>query len=259
MTSTEREVISSSRDSWVPPRQIQSHRENVGDVERWISSISGGALATLGFMRGSWPGAALAATGGYLIYRGVAGYCHTYDLLRISTADETHGRIEVEQAMTINKPAAELYEFWRNFENLPQFMNHLESVETLDERRSHWVAKAPAGSTVAWDAEIIEERPNELIAWRSLPNAEIENEGMVRFEEQPADRGTVVRVKLSYDPPAGIAGALVARLFGEEPRQQVMEDLRRFKRLMETGEIPTTEGQPQGRRSMLGKVLSPNS
>jgi len=233
---------------------------NLSDIERWLSSIGGSALATYGFRRSSWPGAALVVAGGYLVYRGLSGHCAGYQLLGVNTAGNNQPvGIMVERVVTINKSAAELYEFWRNFENLPQFMTHLESVTTESNTRSHWVAKAPAGTTVAWDAEIVEERPNELIAWHSLPNADVDNAGMVQFKPAPADRGTEVRVKLEYNPPAGALGAAVARLFGEEPNQQVADDLRRFKQLMETGEIATIEGQPSGKRSVLGRVLSPNS
>jgi uncharacterized membrane protein len=116
-------------------------------------------------------------------------------------------------------------------------MAHLESVQVLDDRRSHWKAKAPAGTTVEWDAETIEDRPNELIAWRSLPDATVPNSGTVRFKDAPGDRGTEVLVQLSYQPPGGKVGALIAKLFGEEPKQQVKGDLRRFKQVMETGEI----------------------
>lgn len=166
--------------------------------------------------------------------------------------------IEVKHQVTIDRPAEELFRFWRNFENLPQFMRHLESVTTLDNTRSHWVAKAPLGN-VEWDAEIVDEQPNQRIVWRSLPNADVVNAGSVLFLPGPTGRGTEVYVVLEYDPPAGVVGATVAKLFDEEPGQQVKEDLLRFKQLMEAGEIPTNEGQPSGTRSIIGKILSPNS
>lgn len=166
--------------------------------------------------------------------------------------------IEVKQQVTIDKPAEELFRFWRNFENLPQFMRHLESVTVQDNTRSHWVAKAPLGS-VEWDAEIVEEQPNQRIVWRSAEHAEVVNAGSVLFLPGPTGRGTEVYVMLEYAPPAGVVGATVAKLFGEEPNQQVKEDLLRFKQLMEAGEIATNEGQPSGTRSVIGKILSPNS
>jgi uncharacterized membrane protein len=126
---------------------------------------------------------------------------------------------------------------WHNFENFPRFMAHLESVRMIDERRSHWKATAPGGSTIEWDAETIEDRPNELIAWRSLPDSEVPNSGQVRFRDAPGNRGTEVIVDLKYQPPGGKIGALIAKLFGEEPSQQVKSDLRRLKQFLEIGEI----------------------
>ncbi|MDT5296371.1 MAG: hypothetical protein QOJ76_3251, partial [Acidobacteriota bacterium] len=160
---------------------------------------------------------------------------------------------KVEKSVIINRPAEELYRFWRNFENLPHFMNHLESVRVTGGDRSHWVAKAPAGTTVEWEAEIYNEKENELIAWRTLEGADVDSAGSVRFEKATGGRGTVVRVSLKYDPPGGKLGSLVARLFGENPDQQIDEDLGRFKQLMETGDIITTEGQPSGRSASAGK------
>jgi uncharacterized membrane protein len=150
--------------------------------------------------------------------------------------------IKVERVTTINKPIAEVYAFWRNFENLPRFMRHLESVESLGGNRSRWTARAPAGTTVSWEAEILQDRPDEWIAWRSLPGAQVENSGSVRFSAAPGARGTEIRVQLQYVPPAGALGRIIAKLFGEEPNQQVHEDLHRFKQLMETGEIPMSDG-----------------
>jgi uncharacterized membrane protein len=258
MAATEHEFISHSSETRVPARHIPTSSVNVGSGERWLSSIGGGALLGLGLQQRSLPGLALAALGSVLTYRGITGHSGVYTAVGMDTAGEASG-IDVRRAFTIQKPAAELYEFWRNFQNLPQFMDHLQSVTITGETRSHWVAKAPAGTSVEWDAEITDDRPNEMIAWRSLPGADVQNHGEVRFEELPHDRGTVVHVSLTYNPPAGVLGAAVARLFGEEPNQQVYDDLRRFKNLMEAGEIPTTEGQPRGERSMLGKVLSPKN
>jgi uncharacterized membrane protein len=155
-------------------------------------------------------------------------------------------RIRVRRAITIDRPAEELYRFWRQLENLPRFMRHLESVQVLDERRSHWKAKAPLGRTVEWDAEITEDRPNELLAWRSLEGADVPNDGWVAFERAPGGRGTTVRVELRYDPPGGIVGATLARLFGEEPGQQAQEDLRAFKQVMEIGEVVQSDATAKG-------------
>jgi len=153
--------------------------------------------------------------------------------------------MHASKSVTINRPRDDVYKFWRDFENLPSFMQHLVSVTTSGDGRSRWVAKAPAG-TVEWTAELIEDRAGRLISWRSLPGSEISNEGSVRFADAPTDRGTEVRVELSYDAPGGSAGALVAKMFGEEPNQQLRDDLRRFKQVMETGEVVKSDGSLEG-------------
>lgn len=236
---------------------------NVNQTERWISGLAGGALAIYGLTRRTWGGAVLALVGGTLIARGSTGHCYMYDALGVNTAGAETGNplvsvpaghgIKVEKSVTVNRPPEEVYRFWRDFQNLPRFMNHLESVTDLGNGRSHWVAKAPAGKTVEWDAEVYNEKENELIAWRSLEGADVDNAGSVRFEPAPEGRGTIVRVTLKYDPPAGKIGSLVAKLWGEEPSQQIEEDLRRFKQVMEAGEIPTTEGQSSGRSASAGR------
>jgi uncharacterized membrane protein len=207
-----------------------------------------------GLRRRSWGGAGLALLGGSLVYRGASGHSKTYQTLGVHTAHRTEGvgvpyelGIRVDRSVTINRSPEELYRFWRDLENLPRFMKHLEGVRKIDEKRSHWIAKAPAGRTVEWDAEIIHEKENELIGWRSLPGSDVEMGGSVRFTPAPGRRGTVVSVSFQYNPPGGLVGAAIAKLFGEEPEQQVTQELRRFKQLMEAGEIPTIEGQPSGR------------
>jgi uncharacterized membrane protein len=154
--------------------------------------------------------------------------------------------IHVEEAVTVSRPPSEVFRFWRNFENLPRFMNHLRAVSQREAGISHWVARGPAGMNVEWDARIINEIDGRLIAWQSLEGSEVSTAGSVNFRETP--RGTEVRVHLQYSPPAGKLGAAVARLLGEEPTVQIHDDLRRFKQLIETGEIPTTTGQPVGGR-----------
>jgi uncharacterized membrane protein len=155
--------------------------------------------------------------------------------------------VQVKKSITINRSPEELYQFWRELQNLPRFMSDLESLQITGEKRSHWVANGPAGKRIEWDAEIIEDRANELIAWRSLEGSQVENSGSVQFEPARGKPGTVVRVELTYRPPAGVLGATIAKLFGAEPKQQLHENLHRFRQLMETGEIITTEGQPAGR------------
>jgi len=162
-------------------------------------------------------------------------------------ASVAHGAGERSiHVVTVNKLAAELYRHWHDFANLPRFMHHLEAVRDLGGGRSHWQAKAPLGQTVEWDATIVNEVENELIAWQSVEGAQINNAGSVRFTSAPADRGTEVRVTPSYEPPAGKAGVTVAKILGEEPGRQVSDDLRRFKQLIETGELPTNDRQPMG-------------
>jgi uncharacterized membrane protein len=226
---------------------------NVGDAERWISALGGAALVGFGLSRRSLGGAALAALGGSLLWRGATGHCGLYNALGVNTAvargsatsvPAGHG-IKVVEGVTINRPAADLYRFWRNLDNLGRFMEHLESVH-VEGNRSHWVACGPLGARVEWDAEIITDRPNELIGWRSLPGSDVDTAGSVHFRQLGHDRGTEVQVELKYDPPAGKAGAAIARLFGRSPQQQIREDLRRLKQFMETGEVPTTAGQPRG-------------
>lgn len=178
------------------------------------------------------------------------------------TQAELDGRIpgrgfHVMRSITINSSPETLYRFWRNFENLPQFMIHLQEVRVLDERRSHWVTKGPAGTQVEWDAEITDDRPNELIAWQSTTNATVPNSGVVRFEPAPAGRGTVVRVDIEYRPPAGAIGRIVAKLFGEEPTQQIVGDLARFKQVIETGEVVRSDGSPQGLGQKLQRPARP--
>jgi uncharacterized membrane protein len=161
-------------------------------------------------------------------------------------ADSKQQGTPVHKSITVNRPAEEVYGFWRQFENLPRFMMHLESVQVTGGRRSHWKAKAPAGKTVEWDAEMTEDRPNELIAWRSVEGADVSNAGVVRFVPAPGGRGTEIHVEMSYDPPAGKLGVLAAKLFGEEPSQQVEGDLRRFKQVMEIGEVVYSDASIAG-------------
>jgi uncharacterized membrane protein len=217
---------------------------NVGDGERALSALGGSALALYGLTRGTLGGLALAAVGGALLYRGLSGHCDCYAALGISTAEKRgkrssipagHG-VRVDKTITINRPASELYDYWRNLSNLPRFMRHLESV-TEEGNRSQWVAKAPLGTSVSWDAEIITERANELIGWRSLPGSTVDTAGSVHFKPTADGRWSEVRVELKYDPPAGQVGAALANWLGEAPEQEIEEDLTTFKRMMEAGKV----------------------
>jgi uncharacterized membrane protein len=231
---------------------LDSPRVNVGQTERYLSMAAGGALAAYALKRRDLPGGLAALAGAALLYRGTTGHCPINEAVGRDSAhrrghaavadvgSDTRERlggprgVHVDDTVTINRPVAEVYRFWRNFENLPQFMHHLESVSMREGGISHWVAKGPAGTKVEWDARIINEVENKVIGWQSLDSASVSSAGSVTFEDAPGG-GTRVRVHFQYDPPAGKLGAAVARLFGEEPRVQVREDLRRFKSLMESG------------------------
>ncbi|MDP9020301.1 MAG: SRPBCC family protein, partial [Actinomycetota bacterium] len=163
------------------------------------------------------------------------------------TTDDGH--VRAHAAITVNRPPGEVYRLWRDVENLPRFMAHLESVHGEGDVRSHWVARAPGGRTVEWDAEVVEDLPGELVAWRSLQGADVANSGTVRLAPAPGGRGTEVRVEVEYQPPLGAVGAAAARLFGEQPAQQIEDDLRRFKQVVETGEVVRSEGSPDGTRT----------
>ena len=226
-----------------------SESVNVDDVERWVSGISGAALVLYGLRRRSIGPTVLAALGAGLLYRSVTGRSALYQALHLRLIRTTRGqqRIEVTKAVTIDRSAEDLYRFWRNLENLPSVMQHLDSVTVQNDKRSHWVAKGPAGRRVEWDAEIVNDKTNQLIAWQSCEGADIDHWGVVRFVPAPGGQGTQLTVELEYEPIGGSLGASIAKLFGEEPAQQIQEDLRRFKQLMEAGEVPTTDGQPRGK------------
>jgi len=217
---------------------------NVGKYERMASAIGGGALVGYALKNRTPTGIALGVLGAGLLYRGATGQCEAYRALGVNTAstgEDVARDVHIEKSITIGATPAELYSFWRNFENLPRFMEDLESVTQLDGNRSHWVAKGPAGTKVEWDAEIYNEKEGELIAWRSLPEADITNAGSVHFEEAPGGRGTYLKVVLNYNPPGDKAAQLFAKLFGSEPGQLVESNLKRLKQLLEAGEIPTNQ------------------
>ena len=225
----------------VPENQPnQANQGDSGEVGKWASLIGGGAMVLMGLRQRSLRGALMAIAGSGLAYKAATSEGGIKEALGINK------EIKVEKTVTINKPADELYRYWHNFEQLPTFMKHLKSVKVIDNKRSHWVANAPLGANVEWDAEIIEDRENEFISWASVEGADVDNSGFVRFKPAPGDRGTEVKVVIEYAPPGGALTAAVAKLFGEEPEQQIGDELRRFKMLMEAGEIATTEGQPKG-------------
>jgi uncharacterized membrane protein len=244
-------------ESFDPPGDAH---HNVARAERIGSVAIGAALVSVGIRRRGPVGLVAALFGSYFLTRGATGRCVVYQALGVSTGpadallrgsarDDVTSRaatvnarkaIKVERSVTIEKPRAELFAFWRDFENLPRFMEHLVSVRVDSPTRSHWEAKAPAGRTVEWDAEIVNEVPDEIIAWKSVGEPDVANAGAVNFSDAPGGRGTIVRVTLDYEPPAGRVGAMLSHFFSEEPDHQIREDLRKFKQLMETGEITTS-------------------
>lgn len=205
-------------------------------------AVLGKAAASPEANKGRIAAAAAAVTGVTVL-----DFKASQTLSEVADAIEDDDSIHVRKSIIINRSPEEIYRFWRDFKNLPRVMEHLESVEITDNKRSRWVAKGPAGKRVHWEAETTEDRPNELIAWRSIEGSMVDNSGSVRFEPAPGGRGTLVRVELNYRPPARLVGGTVAKLLGEEPDIQLEEDLRRLKQLLEAGEIITTEGQPAGR------------
>ncbi|HMQ32102.1 MAG TPA: SRPBCC family protein [Chloroflexaceae bacterium] len=216
---------------------------NVGPVERLVTALGGGLLTAYGLRRerGGWP---LALLGGALVLRGATGRDPVYKTLGVSSAGAETAT--VQHAMTIAVEPQRLYDFWRDFENLPRIMPRLEEVRDLGGGRSRWVAKAPGGASVEWEAEVTEDHAPHLIAWRALPGkSQVWSAGEVRFEAAPGGRGTEVRVTMEYAPPAGRVGQVVAKLSGEEPDNQVLDSLRRLKMIFEAGEVATSAMRPE--------------
>jgi uncharacterized membrane protein len=241
------------------PGAVRHRSRNVGSLERWGSVAVGSALIAYGLTRRSRSGVGVAAAGSGLLYRGATGHCPVYSGLGVNTVArhaDTRAALagsrgfHVHESIRLEKPLDEAYRFWRNFENLPRFMTHLERVVDLGNGRSRWTAKAPAGMTVEWNAEIINEVENKVIGWRSLPDSDVVTAGSVNFDRARGGRSTQITVHLQYAPPGGRIGKAVAELFGDEPGQAIREDLRRLKWLLEAGEIPraTEEQSPGGWR-----------
>jgi uncharacterized membrane protein len=229
---------------------------NVGGFERGASVTLGTGLLALALSRRRAPGAfALGLAGAYLAWRGVTGHCPLYEALDTGTAEDAederldaggHDDVSIEAAATIARPPEEVYAFFRRLENAPRFMAFIESVQETGATRSRWVARTPAGQTLDWETEILEDIPGQLIAWRSDSGALVHHTGAVRFRPAPGGRGTEVRLDVEYDPPGSAIGRSIAVLFGSATEYRVEEDLRRLKQLLEAGETATTRGQPQG-------------
>jgi uncharacterized membrane protein len=228
------------------------HRENLGQLERLVSIVTGGALAVYGLKRRGASGIGIALLGAELVRRGASGHCLMYEALGLNTTEvarilprgdvvvsraatvNARRAIKIERFVTVQVPPEELYAFWRNFENLPRFMQHLDSVSVIDDRHSRWVAKLPGGRTVTWTAEIVNDIPNVLIAWKTVGSPDVAHAGSVHFRKAPYDRGTELQVVFDYEPPGALLISQVARLFGHAPDALVRDDLRRFKELMES-------------------------
>jgi uncharacterized membrane protein len=222
---------------------------------RWVKSRVGGDAMDLAFLGSAMVGNGNNRTKVAAATAAVAGITALDVMCSKQLSQKPFGgtrtvqQYDFKKVITINRSPEELYQFWHNFENLPRFMKHLKSVTVSGGTRSHWVALAPGGGSVAWDAEMIQDIPNKAISWQSAPDSTVQNSGTVHFLPATGGRGTIIKVDLQYRPPLGALGATFAKIMGESPEHQVMSDLRRLKQLLETGEIPTTEGQPAGRKT----------
>ncbi|MFU8802886.1 MAG: SRPBCC family protein [Bradymonadaceae bacterium] len=223
------------------------------DVDSWGSLLGGGALMIYGLRRKTLSGLFLAGIGAGLIYRGAKNNRMLDGGLKSLVLNtKATEPVEIEKSVTIDKPIGEVYEFWRNLENLPLFMRHIESIDQIDAHRSHWVVHLPSGIHLEWEARILEERKNEFLAWRSIEGSDIFNEGFVTFSRAPNGAGTEVHARIIYRPPAGEVGHKIAEFLNFVPAKVVKEDLRRFKAILEAGEYPTIEGQASGRAGSNG-------
>ena len=226
-----------------------THRTSIDALERVAALTTATAVVAYGLSRRNLPGVCLAAAATPLAYRGLSGEwprVRNGNSTRTGTRTALAGNrgIHVRESVRLEKPIDEVYRFWRNLENLPQFMNYLDAVIDLGKGRSRWIAKGPAGTHVKWDAEIINEVENQVIGWQSLPGGDITTAGSVNFDTVRNGRSTQLSVHFQYAPPAGRAGSIIAKAFGREPSQTVREDLRRLKQLLEAGEFP--HAKPRG-------------
>lgn len=231
-------------------------RQNVGNGERLVSILGGLGLGLYGLSlsRGKLTSLLCTVVGGGFVYRGITGHCYCYEAAGVSTANQHSATAvparkghKLEKAVTINCDPRDIYQRWRDLESLPKLMTHLKSVKVLDDKRSHWTADGVFGHDhLEWDAEIINERENELLAWKSLPGGDVDSAGSIRLRPLSHSRGTEVFVQLKYNPPAGKLGAHVAAWLGDGLDQKLDEDLRRFKQILETGEVASIDGQPRG-------------
>lgn len=230
------QTMSPAQDDVWPERSASLDEVNVEPAERGISAVSGAVLLASGLRRGSLP---LLLGGGVLLYRGVTGFCPIYRAIESPARRPLRDGLQIEEGITVNRPIDQIYVLWRQLENLPRFMSHIESVTVMDNHQSHWVARVPGPYRLEWDAVIIDEQENQKLSWRSLPGSSINHTGSVFFHSAPGRNGTEVKVILAYKPPAGNAGAAVAKLMSRVTKNQIRMDLRAFKAVAETGEKPT--------------------
>jgi uncharacterized membrane protein len=263
MSEKERYHTNTQDLGWNEERAEFEHRENIGDVQRVLSVIAGMMFLASGLSRRRWSGAALATVGGGLLYRAISGYCPVFGAMGIdmsggsnrsggSSNTDRLGRrkvhtdraTKIQRAIEINRPPNDMYRFWRSLDNLPRIMNHLDSVQVINDRLSHWVMKAmPGVPKVEWDAEIINDVENQRLGWRSLQGADVNHTGSVEFKPTGDGQRTWLTVTLQYEPPGGEFGAAVAKWFGEDPNTKIAEDLQRFKEEMETGAFSQAGGE----------------
>ena len=259
-------VLETNRERRVHNDASAAAHKNVGNAERLISLVGGAALAAYGIDRHDMQGGFLAVVGAELIRRGATGHCLVYDALNVSTAADatSHGphrdlpagraatvrasrSVKIEHSVTVKRPVEDVYAFWRNPSNLPRIIDFVEGVEMASDTRARWRVRGPAGKAIEWDAEIINDIPNELLAWKSVAGADIPNAGSLHFRGAPNGRSTELRLIFEYEPPGGHLGAWIAKLVKENPDAQLHDAMRRYKQLAETGDVLVTEGQTSAR------------
>lgn len=249
------ETIISTVGRSAPPARVGSPsgiRPNVGDEGRVASLVAGLGLTFYGLHRGSWIGAASFLVGASLLHRGWTGYCALYEQLGIDSTGKPqdrpgvraqHGR-KIVAKIEVNRDRRDVYDFWRNFQNLPRVMRHLKAVAPIDGTRSRWTAYAPLGQTLSWEAEIINERYDEMIAWQSVPGSQVATAGSVHLDDSSSGKGTEITITLKYDPPGGHLADRIAHLLGQSLEDELKSDLHAFKKSLESDEWPIADDQP---------------
>lgn len=263
-SNTVHTITQSNEQAYYEPGTRSWTAVNVGQAERWVSAFSGGALLVMALLRRDKLGIGLGIAGIPLLQRGITGHCYTYQLLDITTVENSPSTkselpaqkgLRVQRRMTINRSSEDLYAYWHDVEKAPTFMRHIASVTRTGERTSHWTAKGPFGRTIEWNSEILQDMPGRLIAWHVHGKPNTANAGKVTFEPAPANQGTIVTLELDFLQLNGPLLASVRNIVGQAPEREALEDLRHFRELMEAGELPTTHGQPTGKGRKEGGML----